>query len=554
MQKSQHILSLRHYLVLAVAAFTVGIVIATTAGISFLSTTVVYLLAILGVATLLMIFGKFLFKKHSIPQKSLLLPIFLIVFILLGIFRIIGANLLFPSALDSYVSKGTWLTGKVISEPTLTTDELSAYFQMEVFEINDKSISPEKIMLFAPKERGLKLSTGDRICCWTEINQQEYDSESWPYNYQTHLRSNGIFHSGSIKNANPAEFREPDSAIRTVKNFGESTANSISDAVDSLPVPQTNGNILKGILVGDKSDFSDSLYQSFSFAGLSHIVAVSGMHLSILFSAISLLLGALKVRKRISLLLTVPIIILFAATARFTPSVCRAAIMILMMLIAAVIGKRYSPINALFLSLGIILCVSPYSVYSRSLTLSFGATLGILVYYKYIHHFLCLPLRFIKCRSDVADRIISKIYKFIVSSLSISLSVTVTTSYFSLLFFGSVPWVQALTNIWIIPVVTAAFCLGYIACILSFIIPPLATVISYPLNFFLDIIAKTATTFGQSSSTFTISNTNFPWTYFVVYAGFAILLYLILKKAYDLSVNHGLSTTSDYIEPGISKL
>lgn len=558
MYKSEHIITLRHYLVLSVTAFAVGIVYATTASAKSLSFFMQFLILIIIFSAITLVFRKTLLQKYGTPKKPLLFPMFLCICVLLGVFRITIENSLFPSRLDSCEHNSAWLTGTVTTKPQATKEGFSCYFQMKVFQINDENIVPESIMIFMPKSRGMKLTQNQDICCWTQIEKHSPIDKSDIYNYETTLKGKGIFHTGSVKNANLVTFAKNTSAVSRLQSIGDTVSNLVTSAIDKVhPLSRTNLLILKGILVGDKEGFSDDLYQKFSYAGLSHIVAVSGMHLSILFTAITLILNSLKLRKRLSLLITIPFVILFAATAKFTPSVCRAGIMILMMLIASIFLKRYSPINALFLSLGIILCVSPYSVYSQSLTLSFCATLGILVYHKYVSYFLSRLIPIFKTDSDFINNIVSGTLKFIITSVAISISVTVTTSYFSLLFFGSVSWVQFLTNIWIIPTVTAVFCLGYIVCIFSYIFPPIASILCHPLNFLLDIISTTANRFGKTGFTFQLESESITLVGFVVYTGLAILLYLVLKTAYDLSEETAIiraNHTQTYKSPNIPRL
>lgn len=536
MRKSEHIITFRHYIVLTVIAFAAGIICATAYKQEYIVKLMKLSLIFLFVLGVIVLILKISSLKQRVPIKPFILASFLTVCMLAGIFRIIGEQHYFPNALHSYAGKGAWLTGTVETTPRSTQKGYSYFFQMEVKKINDTNIDSENIIIFAPQKQAQKISEGSSICCWTKINSPSAKDQNWPYDYETHLQGKDIFFSGSTKNLN---FVTPDnskSLVSAVSDLGHRTANTVVSAIDQLPVNnKTNTNILKGILVGDKADFSDELYQQFSFAGLSHIVAVSGMHLSILFAVITLILSKLRIRKRLSVFISVPLVILFAATANFTPSVCRAAIMIIMMLIGMLFQRRYSPINALFLSLGIILFIFPYSIYSRSLTLSFCATLGILVYYKYIYYFMKKLISSINFKSEVINNPISYMLNFVISSISISLSVTIATAYFSLKLFGTLSWIQFITNIWIIPAVTAVFCIGFLACITYYILPPVAGILTHPLNFFLSIISKTAETFGQSQFTFQLNSTQIPWKHLVTYLGIAIFIYLLLKTAYDLS-------------------
>lgn len=95
--------------------------------------------------------------------------------------------------------------------------------------------------------------------------------------------------------------------------------------------PSDVGGFAQALLLGEKSGLSDAQRNQLSLAGMSHIVAVSGMHLSILFG----LVYVLTLRQRVlSALLGIPIAVFFAAVAGFTPSVTRAALMLSLALLA----------------------------------------------------------------------------------------------------------------------------------------------------------------------------------------------------------------------------
>lgn len=544
MSKSEHIITFRHYIVMSVTAFATGIILATTLNAGFLTWITRLLIIFSVILTLLAVIPKLFTPRRKISSKPFLLSALLTLCILVGIFRISGEVFFNPSPLIKLQNSSAWLTGTIETNPKLTSSGYYSSFELCVNKINDTDIDSEKVIIYIPKERATKLSRGVSVCCWAELSKSSSKGYTWPYDYETHLQSQGIFLTGKTKNANLVKSEKTFSLLSEITDKGFLISESIVSAVDKLPIhSHNNSNILKGILVGDKSEFSDELYLQFSYAGLSHIVAVSGMHLSILFSVLMIILSSIKLKKRFAAFIAIPIVVLFAATANFTPSVCRAAIMIIMMLIANLLGRRYSPINALFLSLGTILLVYPYAVYSRSLTLSFCATFGILVYFKYIYYFLKKLIDKIKFPSHGINSLVSVLLNLVISSFAVSISVTVATAFFSLKIFGTVSWIQFFTNIWVIPSVTAVFCLGFLACITYYIFPPLAYVLTYPLDFFLNVISKTAEIFGKSQFVFQLEPYKIRWNILFMYLAIAIFLYLILKTAYDLS------TETDKLKP-----
>ncbi len=537
MHKSEHIITTKHYLVMSALAFCSGIALSCTVSaerLFVISLLLSVVLVVLSVAVIL---------KHNVRKgriKHLLLPFFLVFCTLLGMFRIAMAEYIFPNSLKEYVGQELWLSGTISSPVTKTANGYSHQFNLEVIQANDKYISPETIVVYIPESRGRLLAEGDEICCWAKLTYPARKDEADAFDYYTHLRSRNIFCIGTTANANKITLDKPFHPITFIKDIGNFIKNKVVTATDSIVFDDVSrAAVLKGILVGDKSAFSDELYVKFSNAGLSHIVAVSGMHLSILFTVLTLLFSKTKTNKKVTYLISIPIIVLFVAAAQFTPSVCRSAVMMLVMIFAMLTHQRYTPINALFFSLITITAFAPYTVFSKSLILSFGATLGILVYFGYLYTFLkdIIPV-------PKTNKVAICCKEAFCSSIPLSLSSFIGTVYFSALFYGRISWIQFFTNLWIIPIVTLTFCTGFLACSLYCIMPNIATAIFYyPLKICLRIIISTAEFFGKDCFSIKVNSENIPPITFLIYIGTALIIYLILKFINDLK----------HKEPSISK-
>ncbi len=534
-ESSEHPITSRHYLILAVMAFAAGIFFSLTFSANILFATVVLMVAVFVVLAITLVIR--LIKKSE-PIKKFLLPLFLIFCVLAGIFRVISSEMLFPNKLKHHINSQVWLTGTVASHPTITSNDRSAYFEFEVIKINNKYITPETMLLYISISQSELLSRGDKINCWTSINEPGRSSEPDNYDYHTYLRGKDIFYIGNINNANRTDFQKPFNLISSIKELGRFANTEICNAAESLfKNDSRSAAILKGIMVGDKSGFSDEMYQKFSNSGLSHIVSVSGMHLSILFNMVMSLLTSINIRKRYSVIPAIPLLLFFTATAEFTPSVCRAALMYLLLIMSYFFRQRYSSLTALFFSLGIILLFSPYALYSKSLTLSFGAALGIQIYYKYGMELTKSIIPFKQEKKNFIKKYTNQSVTQILGSFITTFAVCMGTVFFSALFFGKLSWVQFLTNLWVVPIVSVVFVLGYLACIFSWIIPPLATVLSYPLGWCLKIISFTAEIFGKADYTITLpKNISFN-SFFIIYLGVALIIYMTLKTHYDLHMH-----------------
>lgn len=137
--------------------------------------------------------------------------------------------------------------------------------------------------------------------------------------------------------------------------------------------PSDVGGFAQALLLGEKSGLSDAQRNQLSLAGMSHIVAVSGMHLSILFG----LVYVLTLRQRVlSALLGIPIAVFFAAVAGFTPSVTRAALMLSLALLARLLRREYDPPSALAFAVLALLLWNPLTGSLRQLSALGGGGVG----------------------------------------------------------------------------------------------------------------------------------------------------------------------------------
>ena len=130
---------------------------------------------------------------------------------------------------------------------------------------------------------------------------------------------------------------------------------------------------MRALLIGDKSNFSDSFSEQVADTGVSHIFAVSGMHLSFFVSAI-LVFGR---NRRWVCALAIAAAFLFAAVTGFSASVVRAAVMQTSVLTAPLFRRENDSLTSLSASLLLLLCGNPYAVADVGLQLSFLSVLGL---------------------------------------------------------------------------------------------------------------------------------------------------------------------------------
>ncbi len=146
--------------------------------------------------------------------------------------------------------------------------------------------------------------------------------------------------------------------------------------------------LAEALLIGYKDDLDDELVRAYSITGVVHIIAISGLHLGLIYMLMSLLLRPLKRSATGRILRAIVIIIalwIFSLVAGAQPSILRSAVMFTCLALGELISRRSSGLNTLAASAFLILCVDPYSLWDAGFQLSYAAVLGIMLFMKPVY-------------------------------------------------------------------------------------------------------------------------------------------------------------------------
>lgn len=140
----------------------------------------------------------------------------------------------------------------------------------------------------------------------------------------------------------------------------------------------TDGGFASALLLGDRSGLDGSLKRDFGRLGLSHMLAISGMHLSVLTYALEKIITKLRIGRKARCLIMIPAIIAFAAITDFSMSVLRASLMLIIYYLGFFLSGERDSLTSLAVSCALICLVMPNGVLDCGLQLSFSATLGLI--------------------------------------------------------------------------------------------------------------------------------------------------------------------------------
>ncbi len=242
------------------------------------------------------------------------------------------------------------------------------------------------------------------------------------------------------------------------------------------------GELASALLLGDRSGLSEKTVLDFRRAGVSHLLALSGLHVSVLLGVLSLLCFWVPIRVRALLVPIISIFYLFLTGC--SPSAFRAVLMALGLYMGILFLRDYDSFTSICTALAVILIVTPYSILDISLWLSFAAAASIVVFYPATaswmakkHLFAGLPA-FLK-----------KLLSALISALVIGIFANAAILPFSAIWFGTTSVFSVPVTMLLSPILAPALVLS----LLSLLLPslhPFTVLCGLCMNAMRDVAAR----------------------------------------------------------------
>lgn len=249
---------------------------------------------------------------------------------------------------------------------------------------------------------------------------------------------------------------------------------AMGECIGELFSDETAGLAL-ALTTGDKSGLTGSFYTALKRCGLAHVVAVSGMHMSMV-----VMLAAMLVRRRrrkMMAIVSIPLVLVFMALTGFAPSVVRAGVMQILLLLGPALSREGDTVTSLSFALLLLLLQNPYAAMSVGLQLSFLSVAGILTITgwlneKFFHRF---PLKKGKTKPR---RLYNSAVRFLVGCVTMSIGAIAFTTPLTVYYFGTVSLVSPLANLLTLWAVTVLFLLCLPAAALGGVLPVVGKVLA----------------------------------------------------------------------------
>lgn len=226
------------------------------------------------------------------------------------------------------------------------------------------------------------------------------------------------------------------------------------------------------MLFGESSYLDEDVKTEFRKTGIAHLLAVSGLHFSIIFMIVEFIAKITKANAKSNFIIQLIVVFIYCYLCKFSISVIRAGAMALIASYAKLRHKAYDNLSALSLVSFIILILNPLKLFNISFVLSFIAVFSILMLSPLLTRF------FSNLLSDKTA-----------SALSLNLAVQFGMFAINIYYFGSYALFGGIVNLLLIPIATLGFGILFVSVILSSVCP-LAIYLSKGFDFFIDIVVK----------------------------------------------------------------
>lgn len=336
----------------------------------------------------------------------------------------------------------------------------------------------------------------------------------------------------------------------SIQYFAPRLRKGILEMIESL-FPEDTAAFAKALLLGQTEDLDYETDTAFQVSGVRHIVAVSGLHISILFSLVYVFGGK---RRFFTAVVGIPVLMVFAALAGFTPSIVRACTMQVLVIMAMLLKKEYDPPTALAFSVLIMLCVNPMAITSVSLQFSAGCMVGIFLFGSRIYQYLRKLLGEPKGKT-----LRSTLTNWFCGSVSVSLSAMSVTTPLCAYYFGMVSIVGVVTNLLTLWVVSLIFYGIMISCIFGAFWQPVGGGIAWMISWLIRYVQEVARLLSAIpfAAIYTCSIFTLLWLGF---AYLSVTVFLLQKKkqpgllAVCLTGTLILSVALSYLTPKLNDL
>lgn len=315
-----------------------------------------------------------------------------------------------------------------------------------------------KIILYFRKDSSVQqLHYGSQIIFKKTLQEIRNAGNPGSFDYKQYSLFQGFTHQINLS-ANDFEILSTEKK-NSFRQFIFNSRNRVVKTLQQFIKGEKEQGLAEALLIGYKDDLDKNLVQSYTNTGVVHIIAISGMHLALIYGLLLILTGSLKRKKQLKWVRIVFILSalwLFTLLAGAQASVVRSAVMFTCIAFGEALSKRTSIYNTLALSAFLLLIYNPFWLWDVGFQLSYAAVLSIVIFYKPVYNWFYIP---------------NKSIDFLWKTMAISIAAQILTTPISLYHFHQFPVLFLLTNIVAVPLSGIILFGEIFICVFSWLAP-----------------------------------------------------------------------------------
>jgi competence protein ComEC len=293
------------------------------------------------------------------------------------------------------------------------------------------------LIIYFQKDSTLTLKAGSRIIFSRPLQEIRNTGNPGGFDYKRYNLFQGITHQVYLKQYEFVVLGETKQSL--LKKILFAIRRQVLSVLRRYVPGEKEAGLAEALLIGYKDDLDRNLVQSYTNTGVVHVIAISGLHLGLVYWLLLRLLKPLTKRKNFKWLIPViiiPALWLFSLVAGGQPSVLRSAVMFTCIVIGENFSRKPAIYNTLAISAFILLCVNPYWLWDVGFQLSYAAVLSIVIFMKPIYDWFYIK---------------NKALDFIWKLNAVSMAAQLLTTPFSIYHFHQFPNYFLLTNFVAVP-------------------------------------------------------------------------------------------------------
>lgn len=377
-----------------------------------------------------------------------------------------------------YEEKEYTVIGKIVSNKQ--EKEYKNCYKIKVLKVQDlnKNVKNTYLNLFIDKK--INLEYGDIIKCKGNFQKGEKARNYGGSNYNSYLKTQKIY---GIFNSKKVKLISKDIDIFYIAN---NISNKIEEKIDLL-LNETEENLCKGLILGKTQEIEESIKENFRIVNISHILAISGLHVTYIVMLITIISQRI-IGKKYGTVFVIVVLIFYMFLVGFTPSIVRACIMGILVNLAFLVHRKNNFWNSLALSLLLILINNPYSILNIGLQLSYLATIGIVGFSrkirKKIDNFKFLKNNLVIRKNNKIQTLVNKIK----DNLSVMFSAQILILPIMIYNFNIIGTYFIISNLLVSVIIGTTIFLSILLITSSFIFFPISKIFSHILTILLQLL------------------------------------------------------------------